>query len=77
MKGIKENKANIVIYIAGILLILVFGPIILVDGFENWVSNIGFLLGVFNVFRHGFVLNNEYDDERYERGNTKMHLILS
>ena len=25
----------------------------------------------------GFVLNDEYDDERYERGNTKMHLILS
>ena len=22
----------------------------------------------------GFVLNEEYDDERYERGNTKMHL---
>ena len=25
----------------------------------------------------GFVLKDEYDDERYERGNTKMHLILS
>ena len=25
----------------------------------------------------GFVLNDEYDDERYERGNTKMHLALS
>ena len=25
----------------------------------------------------GFVLKEEYDDERYERGNTKMHLILS
>ena len=25
----------------------------------------------------GFVLNNDYDDERYERGNTKMHLTLS
>ena len=24
----------------------------------------------------GFVIKNEYDDERYERGNTKMHLIL-
>jgi N-acetylglutamate synthase-like GNAT family acetyltransferase len=25
----------------------------------------------------GFVLNHEYDDERYERGNTKMNLILT
>ena len=25
----------------------------------------------------GFVLNDKYDDERYERGNTKMHLTLS
>ena len=25
----------------------------------------------------GFVLNNDYDDGRYERGNTKMHLTLS
>ena len=25
----------------------------------------------------GFVLKDKYDDERYERGNTKMHLILS
>ena len=25
----------------------------------------------------GFVLNNDYDDERYERGNTKMYLTLS
>ena len=24
----------------------------------------------------GFVIKNKYDDERYERGNTKMHLIL-
>ena len=24
----------------------------------------------------GFVIKNNYDDERYERGNTKMHLIL-
>ena len=24
----------------------------------------------------GFVLKDKYDDERYERGNTKMHLIL-
>ena len=24
----------------------------------------------------GFVVKNKYDDERYERGNTKMHLIL-
>jgi N-acetylglutamate synthase-like GNAT family acetyltransferase len=25
----------------------------------------------------GFVLNDKYDDERYEGGNTKMHLTLS
>lgn len=24
----------------------------------------------------GFIIKNKYDDERYERGNTKMHLIL-
>ena len=24
----------------------------------------------------GFVIKNKYDDERYKRGNTKMHLIL-
>ena len=24
----------------------------------------------------GFVVKNKYDDERYKRGNTKMHLIL-
>jgi len=25
----------------------------------------------------GFILNSNYDDERYERGNTKMNLMLS
>lgn len=25
----------------------------------------------------GFILNSHYDDERYERGNTKMNLMLS
>ena len=25
----------------------------------------------------GFILNHDYDDERYERGNTKMNLILT
>jgi len=59
MKTIKNNKANIVTYIIGLFLIFSFGLSILINGFENWVSNIGFFLGVFHVFRHGFVLNND------------------
>ena len=68
METIKE--ANKFSFGLGIFLFATFGFTILLTGFEI-KSTLGFLLGVYNIWQHGFV--NDASKEIIEFNNKKIH----